>query len=118
MVPLPYAGEGPGVRAGRLGERSGLRTPRFRVSLSTRLRVSGSPGRKWRKKASCITTRTHPEFERVVYIPEGERAEVVRLKMVVRAALNGAGQNGNGQVAAAALARVMEELLAEKEPKP
>jgi hypothetical protein len=35
------------------------------------------------------------------------------LKTVVRAALNGAALNGNGQVAAAALARVMEELLGE-----
>lgn len=60
-----------------------------------------------------LTTRTHPEFERVLYIPESEKAEVARLKTVVYAALNGAGLNGNGQVAAAALARVMEELLGE-----
>ena len=58
-----------------------------------------------------ITTRTQPEFERVIYIPESERGEVARLKAVVHTALLGCGLNGNAQVAAAALARLMEELL-------
>jgi len=62
-----------------------------------------------------ITTRTHPEFERVIYIQESERAEVARLKAIVRAALANAGANGNGQVAAAALARLMQELLVDKD---
>ena len=43
---------------------------------------------------------------------------MTRLKTLVRAALVGAGANGDGHVAAAALARLMQELLADKEPKP
>jgi len=65
-----------------------------------------------------ITTRTQPELERVLYIAGSERAEVARLKTVVRAAIGDAGMNGNRHVAAAALARLMEELLADKEGKP
>jgi hypothetical protein len=64
-----------------------------------------------------ITTRTQPELERVIYIPGNERAEVARLKAVVRAALGDAGMNGSGHAAAAALAGLMQELLADKEPK-
>ena len=60
-----------------------------------------------------ITTRTQPELERVIYIAGSERAEVARLKTAVHAALVDAGMNGNGHVAAAALARLMEELLGE-----
>ena len=52
-----------------------------------------------------ITTRTQPELERVIYIAGSERAEAVRLKTVVRAALGDVGMNGNRHVAAAALAR-------------
>lgn len=61
-----------------------------------------------------ITTRTHPEVERVLYIGGSERAEVARLTTVVRSALGDVGLNGNRQVAAAALARLMQELLADK----
>lgn len=51
-----------------------------------------------------ITTRTHPELERVIHIPCNQREEVARLKAAVRTALvrEGANVNGNGQVAAAA----------------
>ncbi len=58
-----------------------------------------------------ITTRTQPELERVIYISGSERAEVARLKTAVHAALIDAGRNGNGHVAAAALAGLMQELL-------
>jgi hypothetical protein len=58
-----------------------------------------------------ITTRTHPEFERVIYVSDSERTEVARLKAVVHDSLVRAGMNGNGHVAAAALARLMQELL-------
>ena len=58
-----------------------------------------------------ITTRTHPEIEHVIHIPGRDREEVSRLQTLVRSALGTAGMNGNGQVAAAALARVMQELL-------
>jgi hypothetical protein len=58
-----------------------------------------------------ITTRTQPELERVIYVPGSERAEVARLTAAVRSALGEVGVNGNGQVAVAALARVMQELL-------
>jgi len=60
-----------------------------------------------------ITTRTNPELERVIHIPNGDREEVTRLQAVVRSALANAGVNGNGHVAAAALARLMQELLAQ-----
>lgn len=58
-----------------------------------------------------ITTRSEPELERVVYIPGSERAEVARLTTAMRAAIGDAGMNGNGQLAIAALARLMQELL-------
>ncbi len=58
-----------------------------------------------------ITTRTQPELERVIYISGSERAEVARLKTAVHATLGEAGRNGNGHVAAAALAGLMQELL-------
>ena len=58
-----------------------------------------------------ITTRTHPELERVIHVPSEDRQAVVRLQGVVRRALTDAGMNGNGQIAAAALARLMQELL-------
>ncbi len=60
-----------------------------------------------------ITTRTQPELERVICIAGSERAEVARLKTAVHAAVLDAGMNGNGHVAAAALARLMQELLAQ-----
>ena len=40
-----------------------------------------------------------------------ERVEVARLNTAVHAALVDAGMNGNGNVAAAPLARLIEELL-------
>ena len=58
-----------------------------------------------------ITTRTCPELERVIRIPARQRQEVVRLQGVVRTALNEAGVNGNGHVAAAALAKLVQEFL-------
>ena len=58
-----------------------------------------------------ITTRTQPEIEHVIRIPGREREEVSRLQAIVQSALVKAGVNGNGRVAAAALARVMQELL-------
>ena len=60
-----------------------------------------------------ITTRTDPEFERVIQITDKDRKEVSRLQSLVRKALEAAGVNGNGQAAAAALAQVMQELLAQ-----
>ncbi len=61
-----------------------------------------------------ITTRNQPEVEHVIRIPGSDREEVSRLESAVRSALAGAGMNGNGKMAAAALARVMQELLGEK----
>ncbi len=60
-----------------------------------------------------ITTRTQPEVEHVIRIPGRDREEVSRLEAAVRSALVGAGVNGNVKMAAAALARVMQELLGE-----
>jgi hypothetical protein len=65
-----------------------------------------------------ITTRTQPELERVICIAGSERAEVARLKTAVHAALVDAGMNGNGHVAAAALARLIEELLGPHPARP
>ena len=61
-----------------------------------------------------ITTRTRPDFEQVIHITGGERKEVFRLKALVQKALLDAGVNGNGHVAAAALAGLMQELLGDK----
>lgn len=58
-----------------------------------------------------ITTRTSPELERVIHVPGEDKETVIRLQAVVRRALADAGVNGNGQIAAAALARLMQELL-------
>lgn len=58
-----------------------------------------------------ITTRTDPEVERVIHIPGPQKDEVTRLQAVIRSALANANVNGNGQVVAAALARLMQELL-------
>jgi hypothetical protein len=60
-----------------------------------------------------ITTRTRPELERVIHFSGRDREEVARLQTVVRSALANAGVNGNGQVAAVALAQLMQELLAQ-----
>ena len=60
-----------------------------------------------------ITTRTRPEIEHIIRISARDREEVSKLQSLVRSTLADAGVNGNGQVAAAALAGVMQELLAE-----
>lgn len=58
-----------------------------------------------------ITTRTDPEVERVIHIPGRQKDEVARLQAVVRNALANENVNGNGQVVAAALARLVQEFL-------
>lgn len=61
-----------------------------------------------------ITTRTDPEVERVIHIPGAQKDEVTRLQAIVRRALAKANVNGNGQVVAAALARLMQEVLVQQ----
>ena len=66
-----------------------------------------------RKSPSALGSRPVPvrNWNASFGFPLVKRQEVVRLQGVVRTALNEAGVNGNGHVAAAALAKLVQEFL-------